>query len=95
MLCAFSCKGRSLCPSCVARRMAETAAYLTDYILPRAAYRLFTLSLPKHIRFKLARAGKLLSRVLAAFTGAVFSDYRRRARKRGIKKPMVRLRKSM
>jgi hypothetical protein len=29
-LVAFSCKGWGLCPSCNARRMAETAAHLVD-----------------------------------------------------------------
>ena len=33
-LVAFSCKGRGFCPSCGARRMAQTAAWLVDDILP-------------------------------------------------------------
>ena len=33
-LVAFSCKGRGLCPSCNARRMAETAAHLIDHVFP-------------------------------------------------------------
>jgi hypothetical protein len=32
-LLAFSCKGRGVCPSCNARRMAEVAAHLTDHVL--------------------------------------------------------------
>ncbi|MBW2737108.1 MAG: transposase zinc-binding domain-containing protein [Deltaproteobacteria bacterium] len=35
-LVAFSCKGRGLCPSCQGRRMAETAARLTEALLPSA-----------------------------------------------------------
>ena len=31
---AFSCKGRAVCPSCNARRMAETAAHLVDQVFP-------------------------------------------------------------
>ena len=31
---AFSCKGRGVCPSCNTRRMVETAAHLTDRVLP-------------------------------------------------------------
>ena len=31
---AFSCKGRAVCPSCNARRMAETAAHLVDHVIP-------------------------------------------------------------
>ena len=33
---AFSCKGRGVCPSCTARRMADTAASLCDHVLPVA-----------------------------------------------------------
>jgi hypothetical protein len=83
-LCAFSCKGRAICPSCVARRMADKAAFLVDHLLPLAPYRQWTLSLPRHIRFKLARDGELLSRVLKAFVRAVFSWQRRRARALGL-----------
>ncbi|MAG30598.1 MAG: hypothetical protein CL908_06865 [Deltaproteobacteria bacterium] len=36
-LIAFSCKGRDICPSCATRRMAETAAHLTDQVLPPRA----------------------------------------------------------
>ena len=35
---AFSCKGR-LCPSCWARRTADTAAHLVDRVFPEARYR--------------------------------------------------------
>ncbi len=31
-LVAFSCQGRGVCPSCNARRMAETAAHLLDHV---------------------------------------------------------------
>jgi hypothetical protein len=30
----FSCKGRGLCPSCMGRRMAATAAKLIERVLP-------------------------------------------------------------
>lgn len=33
-LVAFSCKKRGFCPSCGARRMAESAALLSDGVLP-------------------------------------------------------------
>ncbi len=33
-LVAFSCKRRGFCPSCGARRMAESAALLVDEVLP-------------------------------------------------------------
>jgi hypothetical protein len=33
-LIASSCKGRAVCPSCNARRMAETAAHLVHHVFP-------------------------------------------------------------
>lgn len=39
LLVAFSCKRRGICPSCTARRMADTAAHLVNHILPSAPYR--------------------------------------------------------
>jgi transposase-like zinc-binding protein len=38
-LVAFSCKRRGICPSCGARRMAETAAHLVDHLIPRVPVR--------------------------------------------------------
>jgi hypothetical protein len=38
-LIAFSCKSRDICTSCAARRMVETAAHLTDQVLPRVRRR--------------------------------------------------------
>lgn len=45
-LVAFSCKKRDFCPSCGARRMAETAALLADEVLPECPLRQWVLSLP-------------------------------------------------
>ena len=45
-LVAFSCKRRGFCPSCGARRMAETAAHLVDHVIPRVPVRQWVLSFP-------------------------------------------------
>jgi ribosomal protein S27E len=50
-LVAFSCKKRGFCPSCGGRRMAETAALLTDEVLPERPLRQWVLSLPHALRF--------------------------------------------
>jgi hypothetical protein len=63
-LVAFSCKKRGFCPSCGARRMAETAALLADEVLPERPLRQWVLSLPHALRFLLARNPDALSRVL-------------------------------
>jgi hypothetical protein len=48
---AFSCKKRGFCPSCYAKRMAETAAHLVDAVLPIAPYRQFVITLPIALRY--------------------------------------------
>jgi len=87
-LVAFSCKGRSLCPSCVAKRSAITAAVLVDEVLPLAPYRQWTLSLPYALRYRLIRDAKLFSRVVSVFVRTVFCWQRRAARKAGISGPL-------
>jgi hypothetical protein len=63
-LVAFSCKKRGFCPSCAARRMAETAALLVDQVLPERPLRQWVLSLPHALRFLLARNPAALTQVL-------------------------------
>jgi hypothetical protein len=50
-LVAFSCKCRGFCPSCGARRMAESAALLVDEVLPERPVRQWVLSFPFPLRF--------------------------------------------
>ena len=86
-LIAFSCKTRGFCPSCTSRRMAGTAAHLVDCVLPAVPYRQWVLSLPRQVRFLIARDSDLLTRVLGVFLGKVFAWQRRRARALGIEDP--------
>jgi ribosomal protein S27E len=53
-LVAFSCKRRGFCPSCGARRMAESAALLVDEVLPEQPMRQWLLSFPFQLRFLFA-----------------------------------------
>jgi len=53
-LIAFSCKRRGFCPSCGARRMADSAALLVDEILPEQPVRQWVLSFPFQLRFLFA-----------------------------------------
>jgi hypothetical protein len=66
-LVAFSCKGRGVCPSCTTRRMAETAAYLSDHVFPRLPVRQWVLSVPKRLRYFMQRDGATLNMVLHIF----------------------------
>lgn len=63
----LSCKGRGVCPSCNTRRMAETAAYLTDHVLPHLPVRQWVLSVPKRLRYFLQNDPKALNAALRIF----------------------------
>jgi ribosomal protein S27E len=63
-LVAFSCKHRGFCPSCGARRMAESAALLVDEVLPHEPTRQWVLSLPFQLRFLLASRPAITGQVL-------------------------------
>ncbi len=80
---AFSCQRRGWCPSCMGRRMVDTAARLADQVLPHVPVRQFVLSLPFEIRYRLAWDGKLIAALLAVFLRSVNAWYRRQARARG------------
>ncbi len=80
-LVAFSCKKRGFCPSCGARRMAESAALLVDEILPHEPVRQLlpwmacsramqeqlprVISFPYQLRYLFARYPKVMSQALA------------------------------
>ncbi len=49
-LVAFSCKGRGFCPSCLGRRMSDTAVHLERYVLPEVRVRHWVCSLPWGLR---------------------------------------------
>ncbi|TVR67119.1 MAG: hypothetical protein EA422_00730 [Gemmatimonadales bacterium] len=70
-LLAFSCKGRGVCPSCNARRMAEVAAHLTDAVIPHLPTRQWVLSVPKRLRPFLHQTPEVASAVLAIFLRAL------------------------
>ncbi len=85
-LVAFSCKRRGFCPSCGARRMANSAALLVDEILPFQPMRQWVLSVPFPLRFLFASKPKVMTRVLGIVYRAI-STYL--AHKAGFAKPMT------
>ncbi len=87
-LVAFSCKGRGFCPSCTARRMANTAAHLVDHVLPCVPYRQWVISFPKRVRFLLARNNLLLRHILNLCLKKIFAWQRRKARALGVRDAM-------
>jgi ribosomal protein S27E len=50
-LVVFSCKRRGFCPSCGARRMAESAALQVDEVIPEQPIRQWVLSFAFQLRF--------------------------------------------
>ena len=73
-LVAFSCKKRGFCPSCGARRMAESAKLLIDDVLQGYPVRQWVLSLPIPLRLLLARYPKHLSKVMQIIHRAIATD---------------------
>ena len=63
-LVAFSCKRRGFCPSCGARRMAESAALLADEVFPEQPVRQWVLSFPYPLRFLFASCPAIMGQVL-------------------------------
>ena len=78
-LVAFSCKKRGFCPSCGARRMAESAKLLVDDVLQGYPVRQWVLSLPIPLRLLLARYTKELSKVMQIIHRAISTDIINRA----------------
>ena len=67
-LVAFSCKDRSFCPSCTARRAADTAAHLVDEVLPHVPLRQWVLALPPDLHARVARDAELEGKLLRIFS---------------------------
>lgn len=78
-LVAFSCKRRGFCPSCGARRMAETAALLVDDALPQQPVRQWVLSMPFALRYLLATRPEVVTQVLGIVYRAVSGHLIRKA----------------
>ena len=80
-LVAFSCKLRGFCPSCVGRRMSDTALSLVEKVFPEVPVRQWVCSLPWSLRVHLGYDKKLCADVLEAFVREVSRSLKRRAKK--------------
>jgi hypothetical protein len=80
---ALSCKGRGFCPSCLGRRMAQTAANLIDHVLPRSVpLRQWVLTFPFELRARLGFDAELLSQLCGVINDALLGFYERALRER-------------
>ena len=59
----FSCKRRGFCPSCAARRMAQTAAHLVVRVIPWVPTRQWVVSVPIPLRYWMAASQDLTAQV--------------------------------
>lgn len=84
LLVAFSCHGRSICPSCCGRRMSNTAAAIVDRVLPDVPVRQYVLSLPYELRRLAAFKADVLTALGRIFVEAIFASYQRRAEQGGV-----------
>jgi len=84
---AHSCKKRGFCPSCGGRRMSQTAANLTDFVIPKVPIRQWVISLPMELRFWLAKDPNLLNAVNTIINREISRFYKERAISDGVLKP--------
>jgi hypothetical protein len=81
---AFSCKTRTLCPSCSGRRMAGCAAHLVDRVLPSVPVRQYVLAFPYELSGLAATRPDVLSLLSRVFWEALRLRYRRWAKQAGL-----------
>lgn len=79
-LVAFSCKRRGFCPSCLGRRMTDTAVHLSERVLPEVPLRQWVCSLPWDLRCLLGYDRALCASVLGIFVEELMRSYRWRAK---------------
>lgn len=79
-LVGLSCKGRAFCPSCLGRRMNDSAAFLIDHVLPQEPLRQWVCTLPWELRYLAGYDKQLASELVGAFVKSVLDSLRRRAK---------------
>jgi len=77
----FACKNRGVCPSCMGRRMAETAALLVEHRLPAVPWRHWVLSFEGPMAMRLGYARRRLGRVCQRFAKRVMQTLRHQSKR--------------
>jgi len=80
-LVGLSCKCRGFCPSCIGRRMADTAVHLEREVLPEVPIRHWICSLPWGLRALLGYDKELCAGALSAFVVELSRSLKWRAKK--------------
>jgi hypothetical protein len=79
---AFSCKKRGgICPSCMGRRMNDTAVHLVDRVLPLdTPIRQWVCSMPFSLRYLMGYDKKLCADILSVYASELMHSYKLRAK---------------
>ena len=89
LLLPFSCKRRGFCPSCAARRMAQTAAHLVECVLPWVPTRQWVVSVPVPLRDWMAASQDLTATVHTIIRTTIGQYYVNKAVTRGFERANV------
>ena len=83
-LVAFGCGGRGFCPSCLGRKMAETALNLQECVLPPDPLRQWVLTFPFAWRSRLGFDAPLFGALTRLFVQTVVGFYTQRLNNAGV-----------
>jgi hypothetical protein len=89
LLLPFSCKRRGFCPSCAARRMAQTAAHLVTCVIPWVPTRQWVVSVPIPLRYWMAASQDLTTKVHTIIRTTIGQYYVNQAVQGGIERKQV------
>src|SRR2546428_5750712 len=89
LLLPFSCKRRGFCPSCAARRMAQTAAHLVECVIPWVPTRQWVVSVPIPLRYWMAASQDLTATVQTIIRTTIGQYYVNQAVTRGVPRDQV------
>src|SRR5262249_10927069 len=89
LLLPFSCKRRGFCPSCAARRMAQTAAHLVTCVMPWVPTRQWVVSVPIPLRYWMAASPDLTAKVHTIIRTTIGQYYVHQAVTRGVPRDQV------
>jgi len=76
---AFSCKRRGFCPSCLARRMNDSAIFLDERVFPEKPVRQWVLSFPFFIRYLMAYDPKIVTAILRIHNQVIARWYKKKS----------------
>src|SRR5215471_18612673 len=89
LLLPFSCKRRGFCPSCAARRMAQTAAHLVECVIPWVPTRQWVVAVPIPLRYWMAASQDLTAQVHTIIRTTIGQYYVHQAVTRGVPRDQV------